>query len=119
MTTTPTARTLTECRSRGWPVDVVERWIPKTNLRSDLFGVMDMVALDGKPGVLGIQTTTTDNMSSRVAKITASDDAKAWLRAGNRIAVWGWAKRGAVGKRKVWTLKETDMGYIVGKEDVA
>lgn len=26
---------------------------------------------------------------------------------GNRVAVWGWAKRGPRGKRKMWVLSET------------
>lgn len=104
----PTARTLAECKRRGWLACVVERWIPRTNSRVDVFGFADILALDGRPGALLIQTTTTDNAPARVAKIEGpcADKAKAWLSAGNRIAVWGWAKRGDVGRRKLWTLKE-------------
>jgi len=86
---------------------VVERWLPKTKIRVDLFGFGDIIALDGKPGALLIQATSTDNAARRVTKIRTecADRAAAWLRAGNRVEVWGWAKRGEAGKRKLWTLK--------------
>ncbi len=104
---TPTARTLAECRKRGWRAQVVEQTIPHTFIKRDLFGCIDIIALDGEPGVLGIQATSGANGASRVTKIREQcwDVASEWLKAGNRLAVWSWAKRGKVGARKVWTVR--------------
>jgi hypothetical protein len=107
---TPTARTLAECRKRGWRAQVVEQTIPHTFIKRDLFGCIDIIALDGKPGVLGIQATTggTGGMiARRTQKIHGEcyEAAYEWLGAGNRLEVWGWAKQGARGKRKAWVLR--------------
>jgi hypothetical protein len=72
-----------------------------------LFGFGDVIALDGKPGSLLIQACITGDAPKRAKKILeeCTEAAIEWLSAGNRIQVWGWAKRGARGKRKLWTLK--------------
>jgi hypothetical protein len=104
---TPSGRTLAECRKRGWRAQVVEQTIPHTFIKRDLFGCVDIVALDGLPGVLGIQATDGTSVSKRVKKIHGEcyEAAYAWLEAGNRLEVWGWAKQGKAGKRKAWTLR--------------
>lgn len=128
MTTSPTARSLLHCRKQGWRAGVVEKWRPQkagelggrttfflTN-RLDLFGFIDIIALDTIPGTLGIQATSTDNMAARIHKATedTADALKDWLLAGNRFEVWGWAKRGARGKRKLWTLRVVDVELVNG-----
>ena len=105
----PTARTLAFCRQQGWRAGVVERWLPHTKVRKDLFGCIDLVCLDGLPGVLGIQATSSSNMASRITKAKALDELRLWLDAGNRFECFGWAKRGAVGKRKLWTLRRVEL----------
>ena len=104
----PTSHTLVECGKRGWIVAVVERVFPKTFIRKDVWGFGDLLAVDDEPGALLIQACVTGDAPKRVAKIRehCREDALRWLSAGNRISVWGWAKRGAAGKRKLWTLKE-------------
>ena len=87
----------------------MEKWIPQTKRRMDLFGCIDLVALDGQPGVLGIQATSGSNHSSRVAKALDEPRLQEWLSAGNRFAVWSWAKRGPRGGRKLWTLREQEL----------
>ncbi len=76
---------------------MVERWIGggRIKVRKDLFGFLDVVVLDGRPGLLGIQCTSGSNVSSRVKKIRDEvwPAAEAWLLAGNRIEVWGWRKK--------------------------
>lgn len=109
MATSPTQRTLAECRKRGWLAQVVERWNPYARIRQDLFGFGDVIALDRCPGALLIQATSGANAAARLAKIQEKDEARQWLEAGNRIAVWAWAKRGARGKRKLWTLREVEV----------
>ena len=110
MTASPTARTLAECKRRGWLAQVVEHWNPHARVRHDLFGFIDVLALDGE-STIGIQATSTSNLSSRLAKIHEHRHKQPWLEAGNRILVWGWAKRkwrtksGAWSKGGRWTLK--------------
>lgn len=105
---TPTARTLALLRKRGACADVVERRLGGTFITKDLFGCIDVVALEpGLPGLLGVQATTASNQASRLAKIRLEPRARLWLQAGNRLVVMGWAKRGARGARKLWRVSET------------
>jgi hypothetical protein len=104
----PTARSLRLLRERGAIAQTVERWNPGARRRVDLFGVIDIVALEpGLQGVLGIQACTTGDQSKRLAKILSEPRALAWIGSGCRLAIWGWSKKGARGKRKQWTLSET------------
>ena len=109
---TPTARSLARLRRAGALAQVVERYNPHAKRRVDLFGFIDIVALDGKPGTLGVQTTSADHISHRLAKLREECAAAMtrWLEAGNRLVIHGWAKRGPRGKRKVWTLTERPVG---------
>lgn len=113
MADSPTTRTLRECRKRAWQADVTERWIAGARIRRDLFHFGDVLALDGQPGSLAIQACAGASHAARRAKITSDPEvapkARAWLEAGNRIAVWSWAKRGERGKRKLWTLREDEI----------
>jgi hypothetical protein len=102
--TSPTARTLVELRKRGLYAQVVERWNQYARVRIDLFGVIDVVVI-GDGAIIGIQATTTAHAANRIDKILAEPRALAWLRAGGRIELWSWAKRGAAGTRKLWTLR--------------
>lgn len=100
----PTQRTLAWLRLNGFMVGSVEKWIPQTKQRVDLFGFIDLVAVhDDETGCLGIQATSASNMASRQDKILSLDSAHRWLKAGNRIWVVGWSKKGAAGQRKLWT----------------
>lgn len=103
--TSPTQRALAECRAREWQAQVVEYWLAPARRRVDLFGCIDILALDGAKGCLGIQVTSGSGHSARVKKSLAEPRIKAWVAAGNRFEVWSYAKRGPVGKRKVWTLR--------------
>jgi hypothetical protein len=103
----PTQRTLAECKKRGWTAQVVERFNTFTKRRIDLFGVIDIIAITPE-GIMAIQATsgqTGGNHSTRMAKIKAEPRAKQWIDAGGKFEVWSWAKRGAAGKRKLWTLR--------------
>lgn len=105
--TTPTARALAHCKALGWIAGVVERWLPYTQRKVDLFGFADLVAIEPGVGIVLIQVTTGANAAARIAKIqtTCRVAAAAWLAAGGRIEVWGWGKRGPRGKVKRWTLR--------------
>jgi hypothetical protein len=86
----------------------VERYDPHAKRRMDLFGGIDLVALDGAQGVLGIQTTTADHVAHRLTKLREGCaepmGAVAECRQPARDSRVGEA--GPRGRRKVWTLRE-------------
>ena len=107
---TPTSRSLEKLRNDGYYAQVVEKWNSFAKIRIDLFGGIDILAVKiGIYGCLGIQTTSTGNINARVQKLASIPAIKAFLLAGNRLVVWGWAKRGPRGSRKTWTLKEREI----------
>lgn len=105
---TPTARTLNWLRKEGWNADVVERYNAFVRRRFDLFGGLDIVAVRDRE-TLGVQCTTVDNQAARLAKLADLPGIQAWLKAGNLCWVVGWSKRGARGKRKLWTPSVTEL----------
>ncbi len=118
MSTSPTQLSLKYARATlGWRACVVEKYVSAMGRKIDAFGFGDILACgDGK--IYLIQCTTTDHAPNRVEKIKGEKcrgNARAWLQNGGVIWVWGWAKRGKAGKRKLWTLRE----YPVGIEDVS
>lgn len=108
---TPTQRSIDFCRDNGWPCEVVERWVPGTRVRKDLFGFIDAIALiHGR--IVGLQITSRSNVSARVKKITIEKAAefRGWLDAGGIVEVWGWGKmkkRGPDGK--YWQLRRISL----------
>lgn len=107
----PTSRSLEHCRDRGLIAQVVEKWIPQSGRRLDLFGCIDIIALDDCLGCLGIQATSGSNVASRADKAKAEPRLRKWLKRGNRFEVWGWRKvaayrkDGTRAKRDRWDLR--------------
>lgn len=101
----PTARSLEYLRKLGYIADVTERWIPKLNVRKDLFGFIDIVAINDTE-VLAVQATSGDggNVSARVTKIAEHDNYPMVCKH-MRIVVHGWRKN-AAGR---WTLREVEL----------
>jgi hypothetical protein len=96
MTVSPTQLSLRHLRAEGWTVDVCERWVPSGTgqVRKDLFGMIDLVALRGHR-TMGVQTTSHTNVAARLAKIRDLDHAHAFnalSRAGWIVVVHGWRK---------------------------
>ena len=115
--TSPTQRTLERCRKLGYEAGVVERpWNPHTKKTTDLFGVIDIVAI-APGGILAIQATTGAHHADRRAKILAEPRARAWVVAGGSLELWTWSKRGP-GESKRWALRveafHVDEGAFVG-----
>lgn len=101
----PTQRTLKYLRAAGYVCQVVERWNPFAKVRQDLFGVIDIVAL-GASGILGVQCTSSPNVSARLSKIAASDAAKRWLECGGSLWVIGRGKTSDDFRMEVLTLDD-------------
>ena len=100
----PTQLSLAKLREEGYIVDVVERWIPGANIRKDLYGFIDILALKGNE-TLAIQTTTATNLNARVKKISDHENVGAVREAGWTIHVHGWHQDD---KRK-WHCKVKDV----------
>lgn len=106
------SKTLAECRKRGWNAQNVEQTIRIPGGRTfkrDLFGVIDIVALNGNQ-TIGIQATATSaHHAHRMDKAFAEPRLRAWLVAGNKFFVWSWSMQGARGETKRWKLREEEI----------
>jgi len=76
-----------------------------------LYGFADLVCIRGdRPGVLAIQSTTTDHQADRLAKALALPTLRVWLQGGNGLEVQGWLKSKRTGRyevpRRVVTLAD-------------
>jgi hypothetical protein len=91
MAESSTSRTLKRLRDQGYLADVVEKWIPGANIRKDLFGFIDVMAIkDGE--TLAVQATSYPNVSARVKKISDHENIGSVRDANWKIEVWGWRK---------------------------
>lgn len=96
---TPTARSLKYLREAGYTAEVVEKFNSFTKHRNDLFGFIDILAIRENE-VLGVQTTSGSNVSSRIKKIQEHENVAAVRKAGIGIHVHGWRK-GSNGRRQL------------------
>jgi hypothetical protein len=76
--------------------------------------MFDLIAVKDQ-GVLGVQTTTGSNASTRTNKITANPVALTWLSAGNSIEIHGWRKLAKKKENKFWHVRITDLKLEDGK----
>lgn len=92
-------------------------------VRSDLFGIFDLIAMSPRQGIIGIQVCGPD-FTDHYRKITEerADNALLWLASGRgrtRIEIWSWRKilkkRGS--KERVWSprIKRISYGDFKGK----
>ena len=103
MATSPTQLSLKLMKSRGYTCEITERWNSWAKIRQDLYGFIDVLCL-GDGEVVGVQTTSYSNMSARVKKIREHENFAMVCRAGIRILVQGWHKKGAR-----WEVREVEV----------
>lgn len=94
----PTQRSLKYLRALGYDAQVVEKWNSFAKVRIDLFGWIDIVAVN-EGRILGVQTTSAANVSSRALKARGNRALKKWLAAGGQLVLHGWIK-----KKNRWVL---------------
>jgi hypothetical protein len=89
----PTEKTLAALKAKGCMCGMVERWIPRARIRKDLFGIIDIIALEPGRGIVGVQSTGTD-FSSHNTKLTVENviASIAWLEAGGHLELWSWSR---------------------------
>ncbi len=92
MPSRPVSRSLRNLESRGYECAIAEKYVSQAKRRIDLFGFIDIVAI--QPGeILAVQTTGSGNLSKRRTKILGSSNAHLWLEAGGKIELHEAAKR--------------------------
>jgi len=94
---TPTQRTIRELRSQGRVCAIVERWnqfAGPHGVRQDLFGILDIIALDPERGVVGIQSCGESFAAhERKILIERAQETIDWLSTpGTVLELWGWRK---------------------------
>ena len=92
----PTQRTLRELRQRGCICGIVERFnsfVGKFGIRQDLFGFIDLIALDPDKGIVGVQCCARSGHVAHRTKILENENAPEWIKAGGTIEIWSWGKQ--------------------------
>lgn len=104
MNISPTQRSLAWLRDQGYLCQVVEHWNAHAHVRRDLFGFIDILAVDSA-GTLAVQTTSGAHVAERIAKIRGHENFPALVKAGWRIEVHGWRRIiGDTGKKE-WKVR--------------
>lgn len=102
-------RSLAYLRDDGWTADKAEQWIPRANIRKDLFGVADIVAVKLGERPMLVQTTDGTSFARHRDKILDSPHLPVLLDS-FRIVLHGWRrvklKRG--GKAVKWELRQAE-----------
>ena len=117
----PTQRTLKANKNLGRKCGIVERWQQyggKFGVRQDLFGFIDIIAIDEFECIVGIQSTGQD-FSGHIKKIMNLEEiVKEWLHHAP-LELWSWRKVKKVrgGKAMIWKSKVADF-YIDSNDKV-
>lgn len=101
----------------GWLAGDVEQWIPGTQVRRDLYGLFDILAVHARYGMLGLQVTDSTNLGKHVtAALKTKDELNhrlvTCLRAGMRVEYWGWRPK-AIGTILTRTIELSECGEHV------
>ena len=104
-----TQRTLRALREQGLVCAIVEKWNPyggPHGIRQDLFGIVDVLALDPRRGFVGVQCCS-GAFAAHMRKMTEekAQECIDWLKTpGSVLEIWSWrklkVKRG--GKAMIW-----------------
>jgi hypothetical protein len=97
MSVSPTQRTIRALRDQGRKCAIVEKWnqhVGPHGIRQDLFGIIDIIALDPERGVVGIQSCGQDfGAHERKILEERAEDSIDWLATpGTSLELWGWRK---------------------------
>ena len=105
-----TQRTLRALKEQGRVAAITEKWnqfAGPHGVRQDLFGFVDVLALDPQRGFVGVQCCSGSGFSAHWKKLTEerNQEVREWLSTpGGVVEIWAWrqlkVKRG--GKAKRW-----------------
>lgn len=109
----PTQRTLKALRDKGHRVQVVERWQPQSRRRIDLFGCIDIVAIERScPDIAidykvwGYQACAGSSVAARQTKVETEclPAIQEWIKSGCGFCVIGWRKLKGKGRQQWFPL---------------
>lgn len=103
----PFSRTKKLLEDNGCYVVKLESYNKWARRRIDVWGA-DMLVRQGKLG-MAIQCTDSTSHSKHVDRALSHDGTIHWLKIGVNFYIYSWGKRGARGKRKVWTPRITQL----------
>ena len=113
----PTQRTLKELRNQGRICAITERWNSYIRGgkggRIDLFGFIDIIALDSAQGIIAIQSCG-QSYAAHLRKLKDSECTEnviEWLKCGGYVELWGWrkVKLHRLGKAMRWKPRITEI----------
>ena len=117
----PTQRTIRELKNMGRRCAIVEKWNPFARragtefkgIKQDLFGIIDIIALDPERGVVGVQACGS-SFKQHLDKILRDEEqsAQEWLSTpGAVFELWGWrkVKKNRGGKQMVWKARVVEI----------
>jgi hypothetical protein len=84
-------RSLRWYEAQGCTVDIVEKFIPHTNIKKDLFGMFDLLVIfPDSPKELGVQVTSRAHITDRIKKLKAEPRLRVWCQGHRQAVVHGW-----------------------------
>lgn len=98
MAESPTQRTIRYLRNQGRRCGIVEKFNAHAGphgIRQDLFGIIDVIALDPEQGVVGVQCCAGSGFAAHYRKIAeeCADASLEWLSTpGTRLELHAWRK---------------------------
>ncbi len=97
MATSPTQRTIRELKNQGRRCAIVEKFnafVGPHGVRQDLFGIIDVIALDPERGVVGVQSCGQAFAAhERKFLEERAQECVDWLSTpGTVLELWGWRK---------------------------
>jgi len=116
--TRATQRSLELLRKNGWTVHIVEKYIKHPNMafgkRIDVYNFGDLLACrpptQGLPGSIAlVQCCPGASHAEHKDKILGIPEFEIWKAAGGRVFLQSWAKKGARGEKKRWTMREEEL----------
>ena len=109
----PTVHTLRELRQLGYLAAVVERWLPRIEKKTDLFGIGDVLAVHPRDKtVLLVQCTTAAHVPDRLRRVQGRPETRQLLAAGVAVEIWGWAKVGEHWRCRKVSVQAKDLAPV-------
>lgn len=87
-----TQKSLALIRDHNFTAEVVEKWIMGANIRKDLFGLIDIIAI-ARGRVLGIQSTGINGRKEHQQTILGHENTVKWLESGAELLQISWDKK--------------------------
>lgn len=92
----PTQRTLQSLRDQGRLCGITQTWNPHAGIRQDLFGWIDIIALDpAESAIVAIQSTDGAHYAEHLKSLLdgkVTEKVIEWLCCGGHVEVWGSRK---------------------------